>query len=100
MFLIRFAFRLGCQGVRIQSRLRGAVPNLPYAGRPKACGLKYGMLLAPSLVHRGLMAGTPGIRSGRTTTTPLTDGIPFASPSVGGNGRPLYRLPTELKLQP
>src|SRR6266852_3363974 len=58
------------------------------------------MLLAPSRLQRGLITGTPGTRSGRTTITPPTDGIPLASPSVTGNGRPLYRLPTALRLQP
>src|SRR5438552_11489582 len=58
------------------------------------------MLLAPALLHSGLIAGCPRTRSGRITTLPLIDGTPFASPSVTGNGRPLYKLPTAFKLQP
>src|SRR5689334_20894958 len=58
------------------------------------------MLAAPSLLHSGLSTGCPSTRSGRITTLPLIAGTPLASPSVTGNGRPLYRLPTAFKLQP
>src|SRR5262249_48703603 len=84
-----------CLGDRMFSA-RGALPNVPFAGRMKAAGLMYGsqpeggveLPIGQSRFHGGFRNGTPGTISGRTYRLKSTPPSLFGSVMNGRKGRP------------
>src|ERR1043166_9732021 len=90
------------------SKVRGALPRVPFTGRMKAAGLMYGsqpdggaaLPIGQLRFQRGFLSGTPGTMSGRTYRLNSTPPSLFGSVMNGRNGRPPGMRSTLDMLQP